>query len=206
MILFKFARNGCFRGNFFDFGLISPICSATLTEIAANKPRIIQLILDSMWLISDHLSLHSSSDNTKMRHYSDWRGVFINLIVTYLELRSHIYMNLAFVYSFLRSVGRFMIVKWLCYGQFVQSIVLQNSCDSSTARLPVADACATTPVYSFLGHIILGKSVSINDQQMLATLSDHQIKFAVVEYIFGGDLLWRHPHRITWKKSIDKQY
>lgn len=99
-----------------------------------------------------------------------------------------------------------MIVEWVCYGEFVQSIVLQNGCNPSTTRLPVADACAAAPVNSFLGDIVLGKSVSIYDQQMFATLSHHQIQFPVVENILGGGLLRREPYRVTWKKSMDKQH
>lgn len=48
MIFVKFARKGCFRGIFLDFGFVLPICSATLIEIAVNKSKILQLILDSM--------------------------------------------------------------------------------------------------------------------------------------------------------------
>lgn len=64
-------------------------------------------------------------------------------------------------------------MEWLCYGDLIQSIVLQHSGDPSTTGFPIARSCATAPVYRFLGNVIFGKCKSIDDQQMLAPLTNH---------------------------------
>lgn len=188
IIVETLARKGSFRVNRLNFGFCLFNSFANLTETAANERKIFQLILGS--LATERDPCNSTSGQHKMHYgYSNWVFIQLNRKLTQLRITRTHGGTLAFAKPFLHSICRRMIVERLCDGDFVQSIVFQYSSHSSSTCLSIASPSATAPVDGLFGHIIFGKCVSVDDQQMFATLSHHQIQFSIVKYIFAGDFL-----------------